>query len=275
MEVNMEERVVLEDRLTLPGVLVTPAWLAERLDDADLCILDVRQAELYRLGHIAGANNAPLDSFTCTLDGVPGMLLPPNAYADLMSNLGVSKHTTVVAYDDTWSMAAARLFWSLEHYGHEAVAVLNGGWDLWRTQGLPINSLPPDVVQSVFAAQPGGDRIATHTWLTGHQNHGQDSAEDIVLVDTRTPAEYERGHLPGAVSWDWTNATSPTSWEAVRSTDEVRRELQQLGVTEDKEIVVYCQSGVRAAHTYLVLRHLGYPRVRNYDGSWLEWSARM
>ena len=262
------------DELALPGVLVTTSWLAEHLDDAKLRILDVREPAYFVRSHIAGARNAPLANWACTIDGVEGMVLPADAYAGLMSQLGVTRDTPVVMYDDTWGLAAARLFWSLEYYGHRAIAVLDGGWDFWRAEGLPLEAGTAGIVPAPFSTQPEPLRIATYTWLRERLERGYTAADGLAVVDVRSPAEYAEGHLPGAISWDWMNATLPSSWEVMRDAAELSAELEEIGVTRDKEIVVYCRSGVRAAHTYLVLRALGYPRVRNYDGSWLEWEAR-
>jgi len=93
-------------------------------------------------------------------------------------------------------------------------------------------------------------------------------------LDTRTQAEFDEGHLPGATCWDWFNAVPDGSWNCSRDPDELRSELAELGVHPSDEIVAYCRSGMRAAHTYVVLRHAGFPRVRLYDGSWQEWSMR-
>ncbi|MDX1687056.1 MAG: rhodanese-like domain-containing protein, partial [Candidatus Promineifilaceae bacterium] len=113
---------------------------------------------------------------------------------------------------------------------------------------------------------PAGEHLATQEWV---QEHLQDTG--VALVDTRTPNEFGAGHLPGAVCWDWFNGVPVGSWDTVRPASELQAELSGLGVTPEKEIVTYCRTGARAAHTYLLLRHLGFPHVRLYDGSWVEW----
>jgi thiosulfate/3-mercaptopyruvate sulfurtransferase len=100
-------------------------------------------------------------------------------------------------------------------------------------------------------------------------------AEGVVLVDTRTKAEFDAGHIPGAIWWDWLNAVPPGSWNVSRDPAELRTEWRTLGLSESDDVTVYCRSGMRAAHTYLVLRHAGFSRVRLYDGSWQEWSTTM
>jgi thiosulfate/3-mercaptopyruvate sulfurtransferase len=155
----------------------------------------------------------------------------------------------------------------LARYGHPNAAVLNGGWDRWLAEGRPRTAEPFIPDPGHFVAKADESHLAEGAWL---RSANKESA--VTLVDTRTPAEYSQGHLPDAICWDWLNGVPRDSWDIRRPADELLDELTGLGITPDKEIVTYCQSGARAAHTYLLLRDLGYPRVRLYDGSWLEWS---
>ncbi len=257
-------------RLSLPGLIVTPDWLVQYLDHPTLRLLDVRPPESYDEGHIPGASQVDLAILTCTVNGVPGMLLSPALFAAQMSRLGVDQASVVVIYDDNWGMPAARILWSLARYGHTNVAVLTGGSDRWQEEDLPWTSEPFLPTPAHFIVQPDDDHIAAPTWLLRQMDRS-----DLVLLDTRTPGEYIQGHLPGALHWDWMNGISLEGWDTMRPAEALRVELADLGVTPDKEIVTYCHSGVRAAHTYLLLRSLGYSRVRVYDGSWLEWSMKI
>lgn len=259
-----------ETRLTLPGLLVTPEWLNQHLGHPALRLLDVRLAESYGAGHLPGAVQVELDSLACTVDDVPGMLIPPELFAVEMSRLGIDRNSTVVIYDDHWGMPAARVLWALACYGHQQATVLTGGWDRWQEENRPRTAIATRPSPAHFETQTSGDHSAPLPWL---QEQGQ--RPDLLLLDTRSPGEYAQGHLPGAICWDWMNGVPRQGWDTMRPAVELRTELELLGVTLDKEIVTYCRSGVRAAHTYLLLRDLGYPRVRLYDGSWLEWSIRV
>lgn len=256
-----------ENRLERSGLVVTPAWLAQRSHHAALVLLDVRDETSYGEGHIAGAIRLELAAMSRESDGVPGMLLEEAEFAGQMGALGITGDKTVILYDDNWSLAAARVMWALARYGHERVAVLNGGIDRWRDEGYLTVNKPSMVTATVFEPQPADEHLATRQWL--RQRLGEPG---LVLLDTRAPGEFAEGHLPGAICWDWLNGVPLDSWNALRPAGELQEELARLGVTPEKEIVTYCQSGVRAAHTYLLLRHLGFPRVRLYDGSWLDWA---
>lgn len=253
--------------LRLPGLLVDPAWLATYISHPHLRILDVRLRESYDEAHLPDAVWLDLQALSRTIDGVPGMLLGAAEYAEHMGQLGVDHDKVIVAYDDNWGMPAARVLWTLIRYGHQQVAVLNGGWDQWEEEGHPMSSKPVTPPPTTFVPRPAEEHHATRGWLLERM-----ADPNVVLIDTRTPTEYERGHVPGAISWDWMNGVPLDGWDAMLPADELGAELAKLGITPDKEIVTYCRSGARASHTYLLLRTLGFPHVRNYDGSWLEWS---
>lgn len=249
------------------ALFVETEWLVDHLEEPHLSILDVRAQDEFENGHIPGAVRVELQEFSTTVNRVGGMALPPAPFTEKMRSLGVNQESRVILYDDHWGMPAARLLWMLTRYGHSKAAVLNGGWDRWREEGRPVTVDRSPPTPGNFTAQGENAQIAERGWILARL-----SAPDLLLIDTRTPAEFRQGHLPGALNWDWMTGVPIEGWLSLRPEDELRRELTALGVTPDKEIVTYCRSGARAAHTYLLLRHLGYPRVRNYDGSWLEWS---
>jgi thiosulfate/3-mercaptopyruvate sulfurtransferase len=186
-----------------------------------------------------------------------------------MAARGISSGDAVVAYDDQWGLAAARLVWALHRHGHERVAVLDGGWDRWQVEGGPTAEGTEPAPRGSFEAALRADVHADRDWITGRVG-----SPGFVLLDTRTRPEYDDGHLPGAICWDWFNAVPAGSWNVSREPAELRAEWQALGLNASDEVTVYCRSGMRAAHTYLILRNAGFHRVRLYDGSWQEWSMK-
>jgi thiosulfate/3-mercaptopyruvate sulfurtransferase len=255
---------------TLPGLLVTTEWLTQYLNASDLRIVDARPAAAFAEGHNPGAVQIDLAALATTVDGVQGILIGPEAFSAIMGQLGIDDEKAVVLYDSNWGMPAARVLWALAYYGHSNAAVLNGGWDRWQEEGREISQTIALPTPTHFVATPTPHLIAELAWM---QSHLEDP--NVVIIDTRTPSEYAAGHLPNAINWDWMNGVPGEGWDTLRPIGELAAELATLGVTPDKEIITYCRSGARASHTHLLLRSLGYPRVRNYDGSWLEWSARV
>lgn len=259
-----------------PGLLVTPAWLAARGEDASVRVVDMTtEPEDYAKAHIPGAVYLPVDD---TRIAVPagGFRLPTaDEGARLLGALGLTPDTTVVIYDDTGGLHASRLFFTLEVFGHRRVALLDGGIPAWRRAGLPVTREVPKVQPTRYRPAVVADRVVSAEWV-------RDRLDDrsVALVDARTPAEYtgadlrakRGGHIPGAVNVEWRqNLREDLTFKSV---DELRALYTGKGVTPDKTVVTYCQTHHRAAHTYFVLRLLGYPRVVGYDRSWVEWGNR-
>jgi len=258
-------------------LLVTPAWLAERLGRADVRIVDLSDAEDYARGHIPGAVH--LDFTETRAQASEGVFRVPTAEEGrrVMTQLGITPETTVVLYDDEGSLHAAWLFLVLDVLGHARVSVLDGGAQRWRAGGGAWRAtLPPAPASSSLSTpRPSADRVAGAAWV--RERLGR---RDIALVDARSPEEFEGrdmrarrcGHIPGALNIEWSRHLRPDS--AFRAPAELRQMYVAEGITPDKTVVTYCQTHHRAAHTYFVLRLLGYPRVVAYPGSWAEWGNR-
>jgi thiosulfate/3-mercaptopyruvate sulfurtransferase len=271
-----------EEGPVIPGLLVDPEWLGDHIGDRRVRTVDLRDREAYAGGHIPGSVQLDLEDLGENRDGCENMVLGPADFARVMAGLGISSRDTVVAYDDHWGLPSARLIWALHRYGHWSAVVLNGGWDRWLEEGRPMTGVPgsdgPAPEGSDDPAPEGGDGFKAHPnpdvsadfeWIEDGV-----ARENVLLLDTRSQTEFDQGHLPGAKSWDWFNAVPTASWECSRDPEALRSELAALGVHPSDEVVAYCRSGMRAAHTYVVLRHAGFPRVRLYDGSWQDWSMR-
>lgn len=263
-----------------PQLLISVQELAARIDstgdgDASLLTIDLRPAEAFAAGHLPSAVH--LDLFGLSLiDTDPA---PLDAFlwmiAHLLTSRGVSADTTVVVYDEKSGMRAARAFWFLEFFDHPDPRMLDGGFGAWQAKDLP--------TQKVAAAPEKGDWVVGRadirlaTWRDVKSRLG---SEDAVILDTRSDGEYRGTHVrakrggavPGAVHIEWTRNLAEDG--GFKGAAELRTMYESAGVTPNKEVISYCQGGYRAAHSYLALRLLGYPRVRNYIGSWKEWGDR-
>jgi thiosulfate/3-mercaptopyruvate sulfurtransferase len=269
-----------------PDALVSSDWLASHLHDPDLRILDVDEdTEAYHLGHIPGALGV---HWRLDLQApVNRDFLSPEAFAALMDRLGIGRDTRVVLYGGNKNWFAAYGYWYFKYYGHPHVQLLNGGRRKWELEGRPL-------VTEVLEVAPG------HGYPTPSEDDSIRAYRDQIaagflgrpgksLVDVRSPEEYrgERispdhlpqegaqraGHIPGARNIPWSRAVDPEQ-ETFLPPDQLRDLYLAEGVDPGQEVVAYCRIGERSAHTWFVLRELlGYPRVRNYDGSWTEWGS--
>ena len=261
--------------------LVSGAQLAAHLRDEDLLVCDCRFAgdatasrARYANGHLPGAIHVYwLEDLCAAYTTVTTFLPDPEEAADRLGRLGITHETTVVAYSDAGNLYASRLWHVLAHYGHDRVALLDGGIEKWQAEGRPLERGSVQPVPAVFEPREsawmrdiGAQEIRTR--LTDHE---------LRVVDVRDPAEYSGeqlraargGHIPGAILWPWDENVLTDG--TMREGADIRAYAQAAGLLPQHEIVTYCQGGVRAAHAALALRLAGYQRVRIYDGSWAEW----
>ena len=193
----------------------------------------------------------------------------------VLSSRGVDPERTVTVYDEKSGMRAARAFWFLEYFGHPDVCQLDGGFDAWEREGRQVSREAVSPKGSGWTVGRSDERLATWRDLRTRLD-----AADVAVLDTRSDGEYygttvrskRGGAIPGAVHIEWTRNLGEDG--AFKPAAELRQMYESAGVTPDKEVISYCQGGYRAAHSYLALRLLGYPRVRNYIGSWKEWGDR-
>lgn len=260
-----------------PELLITPAELAARLDDpvARPTLIDLRPAEQFAAGHLPHAVH--LDLFGLSLvDTDPA---PLKAFLWIIEHLfasrGVRSDRTVVVYDEISGMRAARAFWFLEFFGHPDVRLLDGGTAAWTAAGYPLTREAEPPTPTTWQGGRLSERLATWRDVRARLDDAR-----AALVDTRSEGEYRGtvvraargGTIPGSVHLEWTLNLQPDG--RFKPADELRAMYDRAGVTPEREVVTYCQGGYRGAHAYLALRLLGYPKVRNYLGSWREWGDR-
>jgi thiosulfate/3-mercaptopyruvate sulfurtransferase len=258
-----------------PELLAETTWLAEHLGDPGLRIVDMRSAESYRKGHLPGAVHLHWKALKDPDDET--YVIPPEKFAVLMGQIGVSNDTTVVGYDDEGGLGPTRLWWVLDYYGHRQVKVLNGGWSKWAKEKRPETTEVPSPQPAQFSVNIDPRKVCLVEELLVDLKR-----PDVVVVDARSPAEYSGfdvlakrgGHIGGAVNIDWVRNITNDGLKTFRPASDLRKMYEAAGVTPDKEIVVHCHTGVRAAHTIFTLTLLGYRQVQNYDGSWQEWGNR-
>lgn len=259
-----------------PDILVDTDWMIEHLDDPSVAILDVSaNLEAFDAGHLPGAIYVDWRTeLTNPEDATRGQILTGDQLSELMSRLGVTNDSTVVFYDDTNNLFAARAYWALKYYQHDDVRVYNGGTAKWQADGQELVTDTTELTPVEYVAGEADPAIRTtseYVW-----EHLDDPS--VAVCDTRGPEEYagtdvrsdRGGHIPGAINLEWRHAVNEDG--TFKPAPELGKLFATAGFTPDKEIITYCQTGVRGAHTWFVLRELlGYPNVRNYDGSWEEW----
>lgn len=265
-----------------PEVLVETDWVSQHLKDNSIRIaeVDYDPTANYNLGHIPGA--VLLDWREDLNDPMARDILTKQQLEELLSQSGVSKDTTLVLYGDFNNWFAAFAFWILKYYGVEKVVLMNGGRKKWLAEDREITKDKPAYNRTTYKAAGPNEEVRTYLEPV-KKTIGKG---DKVLVDVRSPAEFtgeitappeypnehaqRGGHIPGAVNIPWSQAVKEDG--TFKSAEELASLYQGKGVTSNKEVTTYCRIGERSSFTWFVLKYLlGYPKVRNYDGSWTEW----
>jgi thiosulfate/3-mercaptopyruvate sulfurtransferase len=286
--------------------LVDTVWLAEHLSDPQLRIVDARwrgdgdSDRVYRAGHLPGAVHLDWHRHLGhSLAGVRDLILPPGRFASLMSLNGIGDETRVVAYAETDHSGAARLWWALNYYGHEQVAVLDGGITKWIAEGRPLTQAVPAPQPAPFTARIQPRWLATADEI---QAGLEDPRAGLCLVDTRPPEQYagravwtpggsyaippgERavdvggrgptrgGHIPGAIHLHAgpTNL-NPDDWTYFPP-ETLRRRALDAGLRDQGRLVTYCGCGISASLGLFALHLAGFSNLALYDASWEEWGT--
>jgi len=266
-----------------PEVLVDTQWAEEHLKDPKVRIaeVDYDSKANYELGHIPGA--VLFDWKNDINDPLTRNVLSKESCQNLLQNAGIDNETTLLLYGDFNNWFAAFAFWVLKYYGYKDVRLINGGRKKWLQEDRALTKDVPTYSKGNFAANEPDSNIRVFL----DEVKRAVSAPELKMVDVRSPKEFtgeilappeyptehaqRGGHIPGAVNIPWAQAVNDSDG-TFKNTDELKQLYESKGITPDKEIIAYCRIGERSSHTWFVLKYLlGYPKVKNYDGSWTEW----
>jgi thiosulfate/3-mercaptopyruvate sulfurtransferase len=266
-----------------PERLVTTGWLAERLGQPGLVVVESDEdVLLYETGHIPGA--VKVDWHTELNDPVVRDYVSSERFAELLGSKGIARDDTVVIYGDKNNWWAAYALWVFTLFGHADVRLLDGGRDKWIAEGRPLTTDAPDRAEVEYPVVERDDSA-----VRAFKEEVLAALGTQPLIDVRSPEEYtgarttmpaypeegalRGGHIPTAASVPWARAAAEDGTFRPRAElDAVYRD--EVGLDDGDEVIAYCRIGERSSHTWFVLTHLlGFDRVRNYDGSWTEWGS--
>ena len=265
-----------------PEALVDTEWVAQRVDDPTVRIIEADEDPLLyeAVGHIRNA--VKLDWHTDVQDPIRRDFVNKHDFEALLSRYGVSNDTTVVFYGDKNNWYAAYSFWLFRLYGHQNAKLMNGGRVKWEAENRPYTkeaaTFPPtnytakeaDLNLRAFRRQVEAELEKGQPTLVDVRSNDEYTGKLLHMVNYPQEGAQRGGHIPGARNIPWATAANPDG--TFKSAEELREIYGSQGVTPDKDVIAYCRIGERSAHTWFVLTQLlGYPSVRNYDGSWTEW----
>lgn len=281
--INEKMSEINERGYAFPDVLVSTQWVADHMNDPKIRIIESNEdVLLYPSGHIPGA--VEVDWTRDLNDQIRRDYLGKVEFEALMSRIGVTPDTTVVLYGDKSNWWATYAFWVFSLFGHTRAKIMDGGRLKWEQENRPMTREVPHYPVTNYTAPERNDE-SDRIFRDGVMEHVRQGKK---LVDVRSPEEYtgeklhmegypnegalRGGHIPGAASVPWSRAVNPEDG-TFRNADALREVYGvTAGLSPEDEIVAYCRIGERSSHTWFVLKYLlGYPKVRNYDGSWTEW----
>jgi len=264
-----------------PEYLVDTEWVANHLDDKSIRLIESDEDPLlYAMGHIP--NSAQVDWFTTLQHPLRRDFLTKDQFEAVCSNLGITNDTTVVFYGDKSNWFACYALWLFQYYGHQNVKIMNGGRLKWEQEKRPLVKEVPAFDRSSYSAKEPDKSIRAFRNDVFKQLEAKQP-----LVDVRSQKEYSGellhmpnypqegatrgGHIPTAVSIPWATAVNELD-STFKTSDELREIYEGKNIKAEGDIIAYCRIGERSSLTWFVLKYLlGYPTVKNYDGSWTEW----
>lgn len=264
-----------------PEYLVETDWVAEHLNDANVRIIESDEDPLlYAIGHIPGA--VQVDWFSTLQHPLRRDFLTKEKFEEALSGLGIGNDTTVVFYGDKSNWFACYALWLFQYYGHQNVKIMNGGRLKWEKENRPLVKEVAEYPKTAYRAKEADKSIRAFRDEVLKQSNAKKP-----LVDVRSPKEYSGelvhmpnypqegatrgGHIPGAANIPWSTAVNEAD-STFKTADELRALFEGKNIKSNGEVIAYCRIGERSSLTWFVLKYLlGYPKVKNYDGSWTEW----
>ena len=266
-----------------PEVLVDTEWVSKNTpsEKIQLVEVDYDPENGYKKGHI---NGATLIWWKRDInDPITRDIISKKQFEDLMNRNGIAKDSQVVLYGDFNNWFAAFVFWVFKYYGHKNIKIMNGARKKWELEKRPYTIEEPKIMPTVYVAEPPNEGLRAYLFDVKRAL----DKNDTVLVDVRSPKEFtgeitappeypmehaqRGGHIPSANNIPWATAVNDVDG-TFKTYEELKQNYAPKGVTPDKDVICYCRIGERSSHSWFVLKYLlGYPQVRNYDGSWTEW----
>ena len=266
-----------------PEVLVDTETVSKNLNNKSLKIVEVDYdpENAYKQGHL---QDASLIWWKRDInDPITRDIVSKSQFEELMSKNGITPQSEVILYGDFNNWFAAFVFWIFKYYGHEKIKIMNGGRKKWELEKKQYTKDEPQIQRTNYLAQPPNEGLRAYLFDVKRALE----KKDVTLVDVRSPKEFSGeitappeypmehaqrgGHIPGANNIPWATAVNDVDG-TFKSVEDLKKIYEAKAVTPDKDVICYCRIGERSSHTWFVLKYLlGYPQVRNYDGSWTEW----
>jgi thiosulfate/3-mercaptopyruvate sulfurtransferase len=255
------------------NMIIDANWLASHLDDENVIIIDSRGIMPFRFSHIKNAMPLGVEKVISTDENGSYLVIAPQVAEQIFTSMGIDDTKVVIVYGEYPDPSLARIVWTLIYFGHSNVKILDIGFENWLQSGYPVTK---DFETKNAATKPDRGFVA-HVRTTERADaqfiYQEKDKPETTIIDARTPQEHLHARIPGSILHNYEEGIGDMG-KMIKDVEVLKQDFEKLGITRDKQIVCYCHSGIRAAHTYLQLKQAGFVNVRLYDGSIIDWAKR-
>jgi thiosulfate/3-mercaptopyruvate sulfurtransferase len=255
------------------NMIIDANWLASHLDDENVIIIDSRGIMPFRFSHIKNAMPLGVEKVISTDENGSYLVIAPQVAEQIFTSMGIDDTKVVIVYGEYPDPSLARIVWTLIYFGHSNVKILDIGFENWLQGGYPVTK---DFETKNAATKPDRGFVA-HVRTTERADaqfiYQEKDKPETTIIDARTPQEHLHARIPGSILHNYEEGIGDMG-KMIKDVEVLKQDFEKLGITRDKQIVCYCHSGIRAAHTYLQLKQAGFVNVRLYDGSIIDWAKR-
>ena len=254
-------------------MIIDANWLASHLDDENVIIIDSRGIMPFRFSHIKNAMPLGVEKVISTDENGSYLVIAPQVAEQIFTSMGIDDTKVVIVYGEYPDPSLARIVWTLIYFGHSNVKILDIGFENWLQSGYPVTK---DFETKNAATRPDRGFVAhvrTIERADAQFIYQEKDKPETTIIDARTPQEHLHARIPGSILHNYEEGIGDMG-KMIKDVEVLKQDFEKLGITQDKQIICYCHSGIRAAHTYLQLKQAGFVNVRLYDGSIIDWAKR-
>jgi len=248
-------------------------WLASHLDDENVIIIDSRGNLPFKFKHIKNAIPLGLENVISIDDNGSYLVIAPQVAEQIFTDMGIDETKVVIVYGEYPDPSLARIVWTLIYFGHTDVKILNIGFENWLQSGYPVTK----DFKPTNSVKKSDKRFIAHINATERADaqfiYQEKDKPETTIIDARTPQEHFHARIPGSILHNYEEGIGDKG-KMIKDVEMLKQDFEKIGLTQDKQIICYCHSGIRAAHTYLQLKQAGFTNVRLYDGSIIDWAKR-
>ncbi len=249
------------------------SWLASHLDDENLIIIDSRGIIPFRFSHIKNAIPMGVEQVVSPDENGSYLVITPHVAEQIFTDIGIDDTKIVIVYGEYPDPSLARIVWTLIYFGHRNVKILDIGFENWSQSGYPVTR---EFKPKNAATKPHRGfvaRIKETERADAQFIYEEKDKPETTIIDARTPQEHFHARIPGSILHNYDEGIGDMG-KMIKDGEMIKQDFEKIGITQDKQIICYCHSGIRAAHTYLQLKQAGFANVRLYDGSITDWAKR-